>query len=221
MKSVKRWKFGSLGLAFLSLMISLWAIPFLPAKIPAHYNFKGEITRWGTSQELLIMPLITLLSWPIFLFIYHLVSKKEKEKAGIALLKMAALCITLFTFLNIAMVLDALKSAGVPWLSSFHSSNFFFLSFGIFLLFCSKLLPGLERNSTMGVRTPWTLASDQQWLMGQRIGQKWFRIWGIALFCLSFYPHQGVLFGLFFLSLIFTLGGLLLDLRKAKKESHD
>ncbi|HML69231.1 MAG TPA: DUF1648 domain-containing protein [Clostridia bacterium] len=35
----------------------------IPAKIPAHYNAAGEVNRWGSKSELIVMPII---SWLMF-----------------------------------------------------------------------------------------------------------------------------------------------------------
>ena len=48
------------ALMFLPLLIAVIALPFLPEKIPAHYNFAGEIDRWGSKYETLIFPLVTI-----------------------------------------------------------------------------------------------------------------------------------------------------------------
>ena len=47
-------------LMFLPLLITVFALPFLPEKIPAHYNFAGEIDRWGSKFETLIFPAVTI-----------------------------------------------------------------------------------------------------------------------------------------------------------------
>lgn len=37
----------------------------LPDKVPAHYNFAGEIDRWGSKSEFLLLP---ILSWLLYFF---------------------------------------------------------------------------------------------------------------------------------------------------------
>ncbi len=45
---------------FLPLLMVLLSLPFLPDKIPAHYNAAGNITRWGSKYENLLFPVITI-----------------------------------------------------------------------------------------------------------------------------------------------------------------
>ena len=39
-------------LMFLPLAAVLIALHFLPDQIPAHYDFDGQVTRWGRSMKL-------------------------------------------------------------------------------------------------------------------------------------------------------------------------
>lgn len=50
-------------------LIVIWGE--LPDKVPAHYGFSGEVTRYGGKWELLILPIIS-----IFLYVFmHIVAK--------------------------------------------------------------------------------------------------------------------------------------------------
>lgn len=42
-------------------LISVWAM--LPTEVPAHYNATGEVDRWGSKWELIIMPIIAFVMW--------------------------------------------------------------------------------------------------------------------------------------------------------------
>ena len=47
-------------LTFLPLTVSALLLPLMPQQIPAHYNLSGQIDRWGSPLELLLLPLLTL-----------------------------------------------------------------------------------------------------------------------------------------------------------------
>ena len=64
-------------LMFLPLVISMIALVFLPDLIPAHYNIKNEIDRWGSKYEILIIPIITILLGKFLLFMKKWVKKYE------------------------------------------------------------------------------------------------------------------------------------------------
>ena len=57
-------------LATLPLAVTACVFQFLPDKIPAHYNFAGEIDRWGSKYENLLFPIIIIaltLFWHLFI----------------------------------------------------------------------------------------------------------------------------------------------------------
>ena len=55
-------------LMFLPLIVSIVALIFLPDLIPAHYNIKNEIDRWGSKYEILIILIIIILLGKFLLF---------------------------------------------------------------------------------------------------------------------------------------------------------
>ena len=98
-------------LMFLPLVISMIALIFLPDLIPAHYNIKNEIDRWGSKYEILIIPIITILLGKFLLFMKKWVKKYEvkgnnNEKfiliIGICLLLIynIILCMMIYLVLN-------------------------------------------------------------------------------------------------------------------------
>ncbi|GAB0170309.1 DUF1648 domain-containing protein [Lysinibacillus sp. CTST325] len=62
-KYEKIWDFIGGGLFVLSIfyIVVMWGQ--LPEKIPGHFNGAGEVNRWGSKIELLILPFIGILLW--------------------------------------------------------------------------------------------------------------------------------------------------------------
>lgn len=44
-----------------SIVFSLVIWKHLPDKVPVHYGFSGEVNRWGSKWELVILPLISIM----------------------------------------------------------------------------------------------------------------------------------------------------------------
>ena len=65
-------------LAFLPLVITIIVLPMLPDKIPAHYGFDGEVTRYGSKYEALIVPIFTILFGFFWLLIEKIYPKDKK-----------------------------------------------------------------------------------------------------------------------------------------------
>ena len=99
-------------LMFLPLVISIIALVFLPDLIPAHYNIKNEIDRWGSKYEILIIPIITILLGKFLLFMKKWVKKYEvkgnnNEKfvliIGICLLLTYNIILCMMIYLGLSM----------------------------------------------------------------------------------------------------------------------
>ena len=48
---MKKKKIIFYSLMFLPLIVVLIALHFLPERIPAHYDFNNQVTRWGSKYE--------------------------------------------------------------------------------------------------------------------------------------------------------------------------
>ncbi|MEY9971077.1 putative membrane protein [Lysinibacillus sp. RC46] len=59
----KIWDFIGGGLFVLSILYIIVMWGQLPEKIPGHFNGAGEVNRWGSKIELLILPFIGILLW--------------------------------------------------------------------------------------------------------------------------------------------------------------
>ena len=50
-------------------LILAWST--IPAQIPAHYNAAGEVNRWGSKSELIVLPIISVLLYGLITLIEH------------------------------------------------------------------------------------------------------------------------------------------------------
>ena len=76
---MKKKKIIFYSLMFLPLIVVLIALPFLPERIPAHYDFNNQVTRWGSKYETLIFPVITVLFGYFMLGMAKFSSKQEEN----------------------------------------------------------------------------------------------------------------------------------------------
>lgn len=60
-KTKSEWLWDIIGYAFfigsILLLVMVWNT--LPEEVPAHYNAKGEVDRWGSKWELIFLPAIS------------------------------------------------------------------------------------------------------------------------------------------------------------------
>ncbi|MEA4821717.1 MAG: DUF1648 domain-containing protein, partial [Erysipelotrichales bacterium] len=79
---MKRYKIIFLITMILPFLVTIIFWFFLPDSIPAHYNALGEIDRWGSKYEMIIIPIASLVMYGFFL----LMTKVTKEKQNIKIL---------------------------------------------------------------------------------------------------------------------------------------
>ncbi|QDQ00990.1 DUF1648 domain-containing protein [Lysinibacillus fusiformis] len=62
-KYEKMWDYIGGGLFVVSILYIVMMWGKIPAEIPAHFNGAGEVNRWGSKIELLILPFIGIFLW--------------------------------------------------------------------------------------------------------------------------------------------------------------
>ncbi len=66
-------------ISFISLLGTAAVMGFLPDSVPMHYDFSGNIDRWGSKYEEFLFPAVIILMslfWTVF--IRHFEKKAEK-----------------------------------------------------------------------------------------------------------------------------------------------
>ncbi len=65
-------------LAVLPVVVTAVALRFMPDIVPLHYNFAGEIDRWGSKYEHFLMPVL-LIVWVILMQVITYFQEKKIE----------------------------------------------------------------------------------------------------------------------------------------------
>lgn len=152
-----------------SLAIGLYYYPALPAKIPNHWNFKGEINGYASKTfGVMFMPLLCLGMYLLFTVIPLIDPKKQNYtkfmgsyraiRLSVIILLLAIYLVSIFTALgynlNMPMVIQ--------------------LGLGIMFMVLGNYITRVRNNYFVGIRTPWTLASEEVWRRTHRLaGPLW------------------------------------------------
>ena len=157
-------------LMFLPLLITVIALPFLPEKIPAHYNFAGEIDRFGSKFETLIFPLMTIGMGLFMLFMAKIAAKDENGKKNEKIVFYTGMGISVwFTIMHCYSLCKAFSVAGAMSYSAETDINSPFCIFmGLGLVITGCFMPKLGRNSLIGLRTSWSMKNEITWEKNQR-----------------------------------------------------
>ena len=157
---------------------STWA---LPARVPVHWNFRGEIDRYGSPWELtLILPICIaacaglLIALPAIGRFGPALERSRATYGRIAIAIVAAL-------VGIHAIL-LLRGLGEPIDVVFG----LLLIFGVLLLVLGNWMSKLRRNAIVGIRTPWTLKSAVVWERTRRIGGRLQVVHGLLVLLAAF-----------------------------------
>lgn len=152
----------------------------LPDILPMHWNIKGEVDRFGSKNELLLLPfLLPVLTYLIF-FIGPLVDPKNK------LSEMGS------KFQNIKFWMSIFMSAlaiGIIYLSANHieaQPTYIISALGFLYLILGNYFKTIRPNYFIGLRTPWTLESETVWKASHQLTGKLFFIGGLLTIVLGF-----------------------------------
>ena len=143
--------------------VSAWLYPSLPQQIPTHWNIKGEIDGYGNKDwALFLLPAMMVPLTLLFYFLPALSPKHfEVDSFRSTYLYIMVLVTALFAYLH-GITLYAV------WNSTQHAATFDLtrpLIAGIFLFFAllGNVMGKIRKNFYIGIRVPWTLASDRVW----------------------------------------------------------
>ena len=168
-------------LILLPIAVGLVLWDRLPVTMNIHWNAAGEADGTaGKAFAIFFMPLFLLAMHWFCALITHLTNRgnDQNEKAmKIVLWMMPVIC-------NIAMGAMYAASLGV----ALDISRLVFLPMGILFIVIGNFMPKFRRNTTMGIKTKWALADDENWYATHRFGGKVWVVGGVLMLSLYFLP---------------------------------
>jgi uncharacterized membrane protein len=196
-------------LSFLMILatfaVSFWAYPLLPSRVPSHWNAAGEINGYSSSfSGAFLLPIITLIVWLLFLVIPKIDPRKENFKLMGRVFWLFAFFVVLFLcVLHLGILLTALgvmQTNLVPFLS--------LAGIGILFIVIGLNMAKIKHNYFFGIRTPWTLASEEVWNKTHRTLGPWWVICGVIFLFLVFLPSAIMFIVLLVLTILLALGSV-------------
>ncbi len=170
-----RWFIVSLALTVLTFVAAValaWGFPgVLLERIPIHWDINMHPDGWATREQFLpyllifpgVMGLMVLLMW-----LLPLISPRnfEVERFSNTWGYVFTLLVGLFGFLFALQIWAATQEDATQdvWFGRLFIASFF-----VMFALLSNVIGKVQRNFWMGVRTPWTLASEAVWVRTHRL----------------------------------------------------
>jgi uncharacterized membrane protein len=194
----------SAGISILvTIGISIWAYPHLPLQVPSHWNAAGEIDGYSSAfSGAFLFPLITLGVWLFLLLIPLIDPRKENyQKMGKVYWLFSFIVVLFLCILHLGILMTALgilKTGLVPFLS--------YAGVGVLFIVIGLCMGKIRHNYFFGIRTPWTLASEEVWNKTHNTVGPWWIIGGVVFLFLGFLPEYLMLPLLLLIVMVLALG---------------
>lgn len=170
----------------IALILSLYILgyflyPHLPEQVPSHWNMAGEVDGYSSRTfHVLFFPSMTLFLYIFMSFAPILDPKSENYKKFQSVYE--GFRYFMVGFLMLLYMATTLYALGYP-LSMGKIVRF---AIGLLLVFIGNYFGKIRHNYTFGIKTPWTLASEEVWNKTHRIsGPLWVvagLIWMLSIF---------------------------------------
>ena len=177
MKKLYGW---IIALILLSFVMTGVFLALAPDRIPAHYDIAGNIDRWGSKYEYLIMPFFTTLMGVFMLAMAHNEIKKDRDSNARTVGVLGIVVLVMFDLMWLFFIGKAVNpdtmQAGLAELGGKTILILLMAS----LIPVGNIMPKISRNGALGLRTKWSMADDVCWQKSQRLGGWLMAATGIA-----------------------------------------
>jgi immunity protein, SdpI family len=166
-----RWFLVSILLTTAAFAASAYVYFFqydsLPEQIAVHWNIRGEpdsiVPRSEAWMNFWMAPFLMLLMVVLTVVLPWISPRQfEVERFRSTWEYVMALVVALFAFIHVALLVGS-------WGRSLPLGRFFVAGIMLFFSLLGNVLGRVKRNFWMGVRTPWTLASEPVWNQTHRV----------------------------------------------------
>ena len=163
------------AVAFLSTALSL---PYLPDRVPMHFDINGAVDRYGSKYEMLVLPL-TMLIMNIAL---EFVARKNKNadqstreaQSANANTKVSAASATAISLvmlpLNFGLLYLAFLGSDSVESMPFDMMGIISALLGLAIIVMGNYTPKTKANSLVGFRCKWTKYNEVTWQKSNRFG---------------------------------------------------
>lgn len=154
-------------------------LPAMPDQLPSHWGVDG-VDDWNSKEASLAMAALPAIILAVLFIVPRIDPKGRNFERFSGIYRTFVTVLTLFIM--------AISWAGPLTVWGYLSTDGAVLNtlligfFGLLFIVLGNYLPRVKPNFTFGIRTPWTLASEEVWRRTHRASGPAFIIAGIATF---------------------------------------
>ena len=156
----------------------------LPETVPMHFSLNGDIDRYGSKNELIIMLLIlTIINVIVYLLLpeVYRIDPKRFAVENKSRLYRIAFAVAVFTSAVLCLIIYSSVHGNIKF-----TMRFILVGVGLMLAVVGNYIYNIKPNYFAGIRLPWTLNNDENWKKTHLLGGKLLFGGGllIAVICL-------------------------------------
>ena len=157
-------------LALLPLAVTLALYGRRPEQVPIHWNMQGRVDEYGPRIQLIWLALVPLGIHLMMLLLPRIDPKKDNYARFGRVYGILRLAMVLFFLLMQGITLYAALAPAPP-----QAGRLILAAVGLLLCVIGNFMPKFKHNYFCGVKTPWALASAENWRRTHRLaGPLWF-----------------------------------------------
>ena len=180
----------SIFITVITCVVAAIAINLVPEglQLPIHWNASGEVDRMTNATTALILPPVLMIASILVLTVLkHLEPRKENLThsltAARAIIASVVALLAIIEAGYLAMLLGV----------EFEMHKVILASVGLVLMVAGNYMSKTRSNFFIGIRTPWTLSSDEVWRKTHRLGGKLFMLAGVITMLVAPFANNELL----------------------------
>lgn len=185
----------------LSVVSSFYFYNKFPNTVATHWNFKGEVDGYSSSFiGAFMMPILLVIFYFAMLYIPEIDPKKDKYKEFENIYRWFRIVFLIVMF-------------GIYIMSSLYNLGYKVdiniwvpILVGGMMIFLGSCMGKIKNNYFFGIKTPWTLSSENVWDKTHKFGGYVFIIFGLLIIILPFLNKKLGIIAFFSGVLLTTLG---------------
>ena len=175
----KRQLILSSVITLLPILVGLLLWNQLPDSVPFHWNIRGEVDGW-TNKATAVFATPALMLAMQWVCLFACTADPKYANYNPKMLKLALWICPAIGLILCCMVYPQAMGYSVP------IEVIMPLLMGILFIVIGNWLPKCQQTYTMGIKLPWTFASEENWNATHRLAGKLWMIGGLLLLLCAF-----------------------------------
>ena len=218
---MKKYYVWMAGLLLIWLVLTCIFLILAPDQVPVHFDINGNVDRMGSKFEYLLLPGIGLIAMYGSMYGTKKSAKGNEKTVAIATICLLAFLVVLFSYfmwkaLDPATVADGLNRLALRGT---------IIGMRVLFIVLGNIMPKVQRNGSLGLRTKWSMHNDTCWQKSQRLCGYTMMILGlVGLVLCAVLPDSLViwlLLGMILVMLIASLVGSYLIYKKEREKEEN